>query len=254
MLYAQCELLDEEVPNRQLLGYTLEKAENLPSDSYTEVSYAILTKVIEEAKALAVDATQDQINAMIDKLEVAMDQLVESNKIINDSEVGTGVDQFNFVGEWGVSQGYPDRFYNGDEHWFNWARYQEGDIVPYFTITFEGTGIELYGNKDTMMRIYDVTVDDDEVIHVDAYNSSTLYQQLLFSVNGLEYGQHTIKVTATRNRNENSSSSDVEIDYAKVLYNQDVQEIDKTALKIALDLANAITDKDLENVVPVVVN
>ena len=254
MLYAQCELLDEEVPNRQLLGYTLEKAENLPSDSYTEVSYAILTKVIEEAKALAVDATQDQINAMIDKLEVAMDQLVESNKIINDSEVGTGVDQFNFVGEWGVSQGYPDRFYNGDEHWFNWARYQEGDIVPYFTITFEGTGIELYGNKDTMMRIYDVTVDDDEVIHVDAYNSSTLYQQLLFSVNGLEYGQHTIKVTATRNRNENSSSSDVEIDYAKVLYNQDVQEIDKTALKIALDLANTITDKDLENVVPVVVN
>ena len=254
MLYAQCELLDEEVPNRQLLGYTLEKAENLPSDSYTEVSYAILTKVIEEAKALAVDATQDQINAMIDKLEVAMDQLVKSNKIINDSEVGTDIDQFNFVGKWGTSQGYPDRFYNGDEHWFNWACYQEGDVVPYFTITFEGTGIELYGNKDTMMGIYDVTVDDGEVIHVDAYNSSTLYQQLLFSVNGLEYGQHTIKVTATRNRNENSSSSDVEIDYAKVLYNQDVQEIDKTALKIALDLANAITDKDLANVVPVVVN
>ena len=32
------------------------------------------------------------------------------------------------------------------------------------------------------------------------------------------------------------------------------QITDKTALKIALDLANAITDKDLENVVPVVVN
>ena len=31
-------------------------------------------------------------------------------------------------------------------------------------------------------------------------------------------------------------------------------ETDKTALKIALDLANAITDKDLANVVPVVVN
>ena len=237
MLYAQCELLDEEVPNRQLLGYTLEEAESLPSDSYTEASYAVLAKAIEEAKALVADATQDQINAMIDKLEAAMDQLVESNKIINDSEVGTGVDQFNFVGEWGVSQGYPDRFYNGDEHWFNWARYQEGDIVPYFTITFEGTGIELYGNKDTMMGIYDITVDDGEVIQVDAYNPSTLYQQLLFSVTGLEYGQHTIKVSATRNKNENSTSSDIEIDYAKILYDQDIQEVDKTALKIAVDLA-----------------
>ena len=254
MLYAQCELLDEEVPNRQLLGYTLEKAESLPSDSYTEASYAVLAKAIEEAKGLAADATQDQINAMIDKLEVVMDQLVESNKIINDSEVGTGVDQFNFVGEWGVSQGYLDRFYNGDEHWFNWARYQEGDIVPYFTITFEGTGIELYGNKDTMMGIYDITVDDGEVIQVDAYNPSTLYQQLLFSVTGLEYGQHTIKVSATRNKNENSTSSDIEIDYAKILYDQDIQEVDKTALKIAVDLANAITDKDLEKVIPVVAN
>src|SRR5699024_4377827 len=99
---------------------------------------------------------------------------------------------------------------NGDERWFNWARYQEGDIVPYFTITFEGTGIELYGNKDTMMGIYDITVDDGEVIQVDAYNPSTLYQQLLFSVTGLEYGQHTIKVSATRNKNENSTSSDIE--------------------------------------------
>ncbi|MFR6666931.1 MAG: carbohydrate-binding protein, partial [Thomasclavelia spiroformis] len=34
----------------------------------------------------------------------------------------------------------------------------------------------------------------------------------------------------------------------------DYKETDKIALKIALDLANAITDKDLENVVPVVVN
>ena len=33
-----------------------------------------------------------------------------------------------------------------------------------------------------------------------------------------------------------------------------VTDADKTALKIALDLANAITDKDLANVVPVVVN
>ena len=134
------------------------------------------------------------------------------------------------------------------------ARYQEGDIVPYFTITFEGTGIELYGNKDTMMGIYDITVDDGEVIQVDAYNPSTLYQQLLFSVTGLEYGQHTIKVSATRNKNENSTSSDIEIDYAKILYDQDIQEVDKTALKIAVDLANAVTDKDLEKVIPVVAN
>ena len=35
---------------------------------------------------------------------------------------------------------------------------------------------------------------------------------------------------------------------------QEVEEADKTALKIAIDLANAITDEDLANVVPAVVN
>ena len=34
----------------------------------------------------------------------------------------------------------------------------------------------------------------------------------------------------------------------------EVQEADKTALKIAVDLANAITDEDLTNVVPAVVD
>ena len=31
-------------------------------------------------------------------------------------------------------------------------------------------------------------------------------------------------------------------------------KVDKTALKIAVDLANAVTDKDLEKVIPVVAN
>ena len=50
----------------------------------------------------------------------------ESELIINDSEVGQELHQFNYQGNWGTSEGYPDRFYGGDEHWFNFQRYTQG--------------------------------------------------------------------------------------------------------------------------------
>ena len=51
--------------------------------------------------------------------------------IINDARIGSGLHQITYGGEWGYSIGYPDRFYNGDEHWFAFSRYSVGDPLPY---------------------------------------------------------------------------------------------------------------------------
>ena len=68
-----------------------------------------------------------------------------SELIINDSDIGEGVNKFNFQGNWKTSVGYPDRFNGGDEHWFNFENYTEGDDLPSYSVKFKGTGIELYG-------------------------------------------------------------------------------------------------------------
>ena len=59
------------------------------------------------------------------------------------------------------------------------------------------------------------------------------------------------KVDATQNEID---AAKVALQIAKDALIKVVVDTDKTALKIAVDLANAITDKDLENVVPVVVD
>ena len=56
----------------------------------------------------------------------------ESELIINDSEVGQELHQFNFQGNWGTSEGYPDRVFGGDEHWFNLLNLKE--LVLNYTV------------------------------------------------------------------------------------------------------------------------
>ena len=84
MLYIDCQLLDQEEPSRQLLDYTLADAQAIPGNAYTESSYATLVKVINEAKNLAVTATQEQIDTMIGKLEKAISKLEEKVAPISD--------------------------------------------------------------------------------------------------------------------------------------------------------------------------
>ncbi len=48
----------------------------------------------------------------------------------------------------------------------------------------------------------------------------------MYSIDGLEYGRHIIKLVPTGQKNELSKSADVQIDYAKVLGYVDSGEIE----------------------------
>jgi len=147
----------------------------------------------------------------------------ESELIINDSEVGQELHQFNYQGNWGTSEGYPERFYGGDEHWFNFQRYTQGDPLPSYEIKFKGTGIELYGEKQPQLGIYNIYLDGEKIDTVDAYSAQNVASGKIYSKTGIEYGEHTLKVELSNTKNPSSSACDGEIDYAKVLGVQEEQ-------------------------------
>ena len=147
----------------------------------------------------------------------------ESELIINDSEVGQELHQFNFQGNWGTSEGYPDRFYGGDEHWFNFLRYTQGDPLPSYEIKFKGTGIELYGEKQPGLGIYNIYLDGEKIDTVDAHSAQTVASGKIYAKTDIEYGEHILKVELSNTKNPSSSACDGEIDYAKVLGVQEEQ-------------------------------
>ena len=242
MLYADLNLLDEVRASTQLMDRLVEDAQAVDEDEYTEESYAALSDALDAAAS--VDSTsQDAIDAVCEQLQNALNALTtsETEIIINDAETGNGLNQFNYVGAWVTSTGYPDQFYNGDENWFNFARYHEGDTIPYFEIRFEGVGIEIYGNKDVVNGIYEIYgnkdvvngiyeiyIDGEHVTDVDCYNPQRLTQQLIYGVDDLEYGEHTLKLQLTQRKNENATSSDGEVDYAKVIREKETTEVAST--------------------------
>ena len=139
-----------------------------------------------------------------------------SELIINDSDIGEGVNKFNFQGNWKTSVGYPDRFNGGDEHWFNFENYTEGDDLPSYSVKFKGTGIELYGEKQPNLGIYNIYLDGKKIDTVDAYSSSIMSNQKLYSKTGLDYEEHILKVELSGTKSVNSSAADGEVDYVKI--------------------------------------
>ena len=231
MLVGEYEFLDAPETSFEYLNAVLEDARAIAGDEYTKDSFQALQDAIAAAEALGEDATQEAVDAAAEAIEAAIAALEvkpdepeepAEKTVINDSEVGTGLNQYNFVGQWKTSTGYPDLFHDGDEHWVNFSSFS-GDEMPYYTITFKGTGVEIFGNLESVAGIYEVSIDDGEPVDVDAYAAERKTQSLLYSVRDLPFGTHTIKVQSTDRQNENSAGHNIEADYA-IVYNEKSSE------------------------------
>ena len=145
--------------------------------------------------------------------------------IINDARIGSGLHQITYSGNWGSSKGLPERFYNGDEHWFSFKKYNEGDPLPYYSVRFKGTGVEVYGETQPVLGIYNIYIDGELVKTFDAYSAARVEKTKLFTVDGLAYGEHTLKVELSNTKNAAATNCDGEFDYIKVLgFQKDVVE------------------------------
>lgn len=140
----------------------------------------------------------------------------EVTTIIDDSEKGTSLNQFNFSEGWVADRASVD--YNGTEHWTNKNRWVNGK-APSFELKFKGTKIELYGKKDNDLGIYAISIDGNEPIEVDAYNLNAQNQEKLFEASNLTNEEHTLKFQILDKRNpmaNNSKPLGAQIDFAKV--------------------------------------
>ena len=82
----------------------------------------------------------------------------------------------------------------------------------YYSYTFTGSAVTVYGNKQSNQGIIEWFVDDVSQGTVDNYNASANYQQQLFTWSG-DYGTHTVKVNVTGTKNSSSSNYYATLDY-----------------------------------------
>jgi uncharacterized repeat protein (TIGR03806 family) len=103
--------------------------------------------------------------------------------------------------------------YTGIWHKFTWepasgttarAAQTVGDEV---SLSFVGTGISWIGLKANMLGVAEVYLDDALVSTVDQYSPAVLWQEELFSLQGLPLGLHEIRVRVTDTANPSSSGN-----------------------------------------------
>lgn len=135
--------------------------------------------------------------------------------IVNDSEVGNDVNQFQFSAGWVHEGGFPALFEGGDEHWTTNAQF--GNTLPSFSMTFVGEKITLIGHRTNNGGMADVYIDGELAGGIDYYRNGRLNKDTLFESETLPQGEHTIRVVLNGKRNENAGTTfEAAIDYAVI--------------------------------------
>jgi hypothetical protein len=92
-----------------------------------------------------------------------------------------------YTGNWNKSTNRGLGDYMDDVHWSETGH-------DSFAYTFAGTGIEVVSEKDPSQGDMDVYVDGVYKQTVSTYNSTKLLEQTVYSIAGLPFGTHTLKV------------------------------------------------------------
>jgi O-glycosyl hydrolase len=138
---------------------------------------------------------------------VVNDAYLANDRVINDIEVGSGLNQMNFVGEWDYA--YEDGCQDSDNHF-------SSNADSYATIAFYGTGYDIYSSTDNDLGIFGVSVDDSGETMIDCYSSRRENIQLLYREDNLKRGRHTITIRVTGEKNALSSAATVIVDRVDV--------------------------------------
>jgi glucosylceramidase len=138
-----------------------------------------------------------------------IDVLTATPTTINDNTIGTGQNQFNYVGKWNY-RGHQANAYGKDNHWSE----VPGDSV---TVWFTGIRAIVYGAKDKWNGYGGFSVDNGPESSADLYSSSRVDNYPFWATPLLPYGAHTVKIRVTGNANPASRSHIVPIDRVDVV-------------------------------------
>lgn len=157
-----------------------------------------LFKFIAEVLGRKTDTDYDDYVAIIDDEDIIS---------INDNTIGTGLNQFEYSGEWAYSR--QTGAYEGDNHWSNKKN-------SFYQIRFTGTQIKVYGSRASSYGIAAVSIDGGPEKMVDLYSARRVDNVLLYQSSDLPNGQHIIKVRLTGTKNKKSTNYYVAADRVEV--------------------------------------
>jgi mannan endo-1,4-beta-mannosidase len=126
---------------------------------------------------------------------------------INDSTIGTELNQFEYTGTWASAAG--EGKWNNDDHY-------SATVDSSYQIRFEGSGIKLFGTKDAHHGIAAVSIDGGAEVEVDFYADARVDGAVVWTSPVLEPGFHTIQVRVSGTNNDASSGLFITADRAAV--------------------------------------
>lgn len=236
---------DQITPN---LTEALNEAKAIDSSLYTPESYEALNNAIIYGEGLSDEATYDQIALASYNLNQAVAYLQKLPEAIGDI-----VTTFEIEHPWIVHTGKVTMIESSEAS--NANQYALINKDGSFNINLMATNLKIYGqvgadNSTATVKIIQAGNVVD-TIEIDT-NSATSGQALLVE-KALPLGEYEVVIT-------NTASKPLVIDYLEItngtIFEHDpvIVDTNKKALKIAIEEANAITAKDLENVIPMVVD
>jgi hypothetical protein len=136
---------------------------------------------------------------------------------VDDSVVGTGTNQFNYVGGWGhcnpcTTMSTPP-LYNMTNSWAGGADAGQSEFA---TFAFIGQQISFYGLLDPRNGIGAASVDGGAETSVDFYASARAGNRLLWKSPVLTRGAHSFKLRTTGTKNAASSGFTIVVDRVDV--------------------------------------
>ena len=135
--------------------------------------------------------------------------LANPDVTVNDGTVGTGTNQFEFVGAgWSYRTGQPS--YLGDDHY---SRTTNG----FYQVRFNGTQVTVRTAKGPSHGIAAYSVDGGAETLYDHYNATRQNQVLVYTSPVLSDGPHILKVRITGTKNANATDTYVLADRIDVV-------------------------------------
>ena len=136
--------------------------------------------------------------------------VVHQTITIDDAVVGTGLNQFNYVGGGWVHYTNNNACYDG-----TWSL--DGTTGDYLTVSFTGIQIKFYAATGPKGGIGAISVDGGSETMVDFYSASFLGDQLRWTSPTMPEGSHTFKLRVTGNKDADSDGYNVGVDRVNIL-------------------------------------
>lgn len=104
-------------------------------------------------------------------------------------------------------------YVSGDFNYYNNDYHSSPTAGKYMEFTFNGTGARWIGSKNVNMGKVDIKLDGITVAsNVDLYSATAMHQQVLFEIQRLSSGSHTLRIEVLGTKNLSSSGTYVIMD------------------------------------------